>query len=113
MYAAISENGSPHCCSFSVLRSWLVVISVYALLLAGLELLYRTIQSRVKTNKHRWWAKPRREIPQGLWCTGRLGPRSVGRVGGCQVLAIATESLQSRLLWESTSTAPTRKTKSR
>lgn len=43
---------------------WLVVISVYALLLIGLELLYRKIQSRLKDSKHRWWAKPRREIPR-------------------------------------------------
>jgi hypothetical protein len=45
-------------------RGWLVVISVYALLLTGLELLYRNVQSLLKNSKHRWWAKPRREIPR-------------------------------------------------
>jgi len=43
---------------------WVVVISIYVLLLTGLELLYREIQSLVKGNKHNWWAKPRREIPR-------------------------------------------------
>jgi hypothetical protein len=43
---------------------WVVVIFIYAVLLAALELLYRTIQSLVKSNKNRWWAKPRREFPR-------------------------------------------------
>ena len=43
---------------------WVVVIFIYVVLLAALELLYRTIRSLVKTNKNRWWAKPRREFPR-------------------------------------------------
>jgi cobalamin synthase len=43
---------------------WVVVVLIYAVLLAVLEVLYRTIQSLVKNNKHRWWAKPRREFPR-------------------------------------------------
>ena len=43
---------------------WVVVIFIYAVLLAALELLYRTIQSLVKNNNHRWWAKSRREFPR-------------------------------------------------
>jgi hypothetical protein len=43
---------------------WVVVIFIYAVLLAALELLYRTIQSLVTNNNHRWWAKPRREFPR-------------------------------------------------
>jgi hypothetical protein len=45
-------------------RGWIVVILIYAVLLTGLELLYRTVQSLVKNNKHRWWARPRREFPR-------------------------------------------------
>jgi hypothetical protein len=43
---------------------WVVVIFSYSVLLAALELLYRTVQSLVNNNKHRRWAKPRREFPR-------------------------------------------------
>ena len=41
---------------------WLIVIFVYAVLLAALEALYRTVRSLVKSNKKKWWARPRREF---------------------------------------------------
>lgn len=43
---------------------WAVVIFVYAALLAALEVLYRIIQSLVKSNQNKWWARPRREFPR-------------------------------------------------
>jgi hypothetical protein len=43
---------------------WIVVISIFALLMIGLELLYRQIQSLSKKNKQKWWAKPRRGFPR-------------------------------------------------
>jgi hypothetical protein len=36
---------------------WVVVVSLYTFLLTGLEQWYRPIQSVVKDNKHRWWAR--------------------------------------------------------
>jgi hypothetical protein len=67
---------------------WMVVVLVYALLLVGLELLYRGIESRVKANKHRWWAKPRREIPRAY------GTLAVGVV----VLLVGSEIARSWLI---------------
>jgi hypothetical protein len=40
-------------------RGWAVLISIWALLLIGLEWLYRKVQSLVKKHKSKWWAKPR------------------------------------------------------
>src|SRR5690349_24825130 len=42
---------------------WLTVIIIYVVLLAALELLYRTIRSFAESNKKKWWARPRRESP--------------------------------------------------
>jgi hypothetical protein len=43
---------------------WVTVIIIYVVLLAGLELLYRTIRSFAERNKKKWWARPRREFPR-------------------------------------------------
>ena len=43
---------------------WLTVIIIYVVLLAALELLYRTIRSFAESNKKKWWARPRREFPR-------------------------------------------------
>jgi len=50
--------------SVALFRSfgWVAVVSIFALLTIALELLYRLIQTFVKKNKKRWWAKPRREF---------------------------------------------------
>jgi hypothetical protein len=45
-------------------RGWVTVIIVYVILLAALELLYRTIRSFAESNKKKWWARPRREFPR-------------------------------------------------
>jgi hypothetical protein len=45
---------------------WVTVIIIYVVLLAALELLYRTIRSFAKRNKKKWWARPRREFPRGF-----------------------------------------------
>jgi hypothetical protein len=43
---------------------WVTVIIIYVVILAALELLYRTVRSLAKRNKKKWWAKPRREVPR-------------------------------------------------
>ena len=50
--------------SFALLqnRGWVAVLSIWALLLVGLEWPYRQLHSLAKRHKSRWWAKPRRPI---------------------------------------------------
>jgi hypothetical protein len=43
---------------------WAAVALVYALLLTGLELLYRVVRSFLDRHKATWWGKPRQEIPR-------------------------------------------------